>query len=66
MGHLPVQMNTHEVIEIESQFFIYLIFMTSEILQIEGSEGFYVESQWSITFAMWDDNFLQILLSPLE
>ena len=45
-------------IEIESQFFIYLIFMPLEMLQIEGSKGFYIENQWSIIFAMWGENFL--------
>lgn len=38
--HRPVHMNTHEVTETESQFFMYLIFVPSGILQIENSEGF--------------------------
>lgn len=50
-------------IQIESQLFMYLIFMPLEMLQIEGSEGFYIENQWSIIFATWGDNFLQILMS---
>lgn len=35
VGHMPVQLNMHEVIEIESQFLTYLSFMPWGTLQIE-------------------------------